>query len=450
MLRKILLSLFLFLSFFTSLFALTKNELLKDIYSLELRLEEIRSDYNDKANKLPGRVYKELNSDYAEMLDIANAAIWEAETDLYNARNSANTQEPDSASSDYYAAANSMDTARDKVDKIIYVDPNESESSSSSGDSSSSSSSDLPSSSSDSWTSSDPDTTKTEDQTTDQQTETTWTTTEKTQEETETTPTQQEPEPVDTTTEQNAVNDAQNNVDNAQEEVNKAQEELNKASETEEIKNLKEAQKAYEKWTPAYNAVQTEIDNKLKAETDALNNANTQLSNANTQLSEASTDLANSLMEWSLKQQMQWAQMLAEKALEKDSTCSKPPCQAAQEKAQKAKDAYDGSTESKNDITSRGFSISVNDLTPGLDVKGKTTKENVNYALWTIIQKMMMALWSLALLIMTIWGWYIVLHHWQDELLSKWKSIFMSWVYALVVALGSYYLVAILRYILFN
>jgi hypothetical protein len=82
--------------------------------------------------------------------------------------------------------------------------------------------------------------------------------------------------------------------------------------------------------------------------------------------------------------------------------------------------------------------------------KNNDTKQNVNYALGTIIQTLMIALWSLALLIMTVGAGYIVLHHGQDELLSKWKSIFMSWVYALVVALSSYYLVAIFRYILFQ
>jgi hypothetical protein len=56
------------------------------------------------------------------------------------------------------------------------------------------------------------------------------------------------------------------------------------------------------------------------------------------------------------------------------------------------KEAYASSDASKNDITSRGFSISVNDISPGMDVKGGNVKESVNYALGTIIQKMMMAL----------------------------------------------------------
>jgi len=51
---------------------------------------------------------------------------------------------------------------------------------------------------------------------------------------------------------------------------------------------------------------------------------------------------------------------------------------------------------------------------------------------------------------MSVGAGYMILHHGQDELLSKGKAIFMSGVYALVVALGSYYLVAIFRFILFK
>jgi hypothetical protein len=103
-----------------------------------------------------------------------------------------------------------------------------------------------------------------------------------------------------------------------------------------------------------------------------------------------------------------------------------------------------------SDVSSESFSIRVNDISPWMDIHWGDSKESVNFALWTIIQKLMIALWSLALLIMTIWAWYIILHNWQDELLSKWKSIFMSGVIALIVALSSYYIIAILSYILYK
>jgi hypothetical protein len=63
---------------------------------------------------------------------------------------------------------------------------------------------------------------------------------------------------------------------------------------------------------------------------------------------------------------------------------------------------------------------------------------------------LMIGLGSVSLLIMTIWAWYMIIFHGQDELLSKWKYIFMSWIIALVVALSSYYIVSLLRYLLYS
>lgn len=151
--------------------------------------------------------------------------------------------------------------------------------------------------------------------------------------------------------------------------------------------------------------------------------------------------------------------------LETDPNCRRPSCynlvdqiNDAQKKVEETtttyeadKKAYDEWPESAWDIRSPGYQISVNDISPWMKVEaGNTTSQNVNSVFGKIIKSMMILLWSLALLIMTIWGWYIILHHGQDELLSKWKSIFMSWVYALVVALSSYYLVDIFRNILYK
>lgn len=109
-----------------------------------------------------------------------------------------------------------------------------------------------------------------------------------------------------------------------------------------------------------------------------------------------------------------------------------------------------------DNLCSKDFIIEVNKISPWMEVKKKengwsyTTKENINSTLWTIIQKLMIALWSISLLIMTIWAWYMILYVWQDELLTKWKSIFKSWIISLVVALSSYYIIALVRYILYN
>lgn len=103
------------------------------------------------------------------------------------------------------------------------------------------------------------------------------------------------------------------------------------------------------------------------------------------------------------------------------------------------------------DITKESYKLETIKITPWMAPDSSyTTEQNFNFLLWTIIQKLMMVLWSISLFIMTIWTWYIILNAWQDELLSKWKTIVMSGIYALIVSIGSYYLVAILSYILYN
>ncbi len=106
-------------------------------------------------------------------------------------------------------------------------------------------------------------------------------------------------------------------------------------------------------------------------------------------------------------------------------------------------------TNDKGDLTSPGFQIKVNDISPWIKSEWSNTTQRVNWLLGTVIQKMMIALWSLSVLIMALWTWYIILHNWQDEILSKWKSIFMSWVYAMILALSAYYLISLIRFLLY-
>lgn len=86
----------------------------------------------------------------------------------------------------------------------------------------------------------------------------------------------------------------------------------------------------------------------------------------------------------------------------------------------------------------------------GNGLKWGSSKETINNMLGTLIQKLMIALWVIALLVMSIWAWYMIMYHWQDEYLSKWKNIFMWGVTALIVALCSYYLVNLVGYILYK
>jgi len=105
-------------------------------------------------------------------------------------------------------------------------------------------------------------------------------------------------------------------------------------------------------------------------------------------------------------------------------------------------------------INSDKFEIKVSDFVPGgkfiKDKKDKTSKETVDYILWFFIQKLMITLGSIALVIMTVWAGHMIIFYWQDELLSKWKSIFIAGITSLVVALSSYYLISLIRYILYS
>ena len=103
-----------------------------------------------------------------------------------------------------------------------------------------------------------------------------------------------------------------------------------------------------------------------------------------------------------------------------------------------------------DDITSKYFMIDVWDLAPGgSELAEDTAAETWINVLQTFIEKLMIAFWVLALLVMTIGWWYMVFYHGQDELLSKWKTIFTAWLIALVVALSAWILVEVVVYILY-
>lgn len=107
---------------------------------------------------------------------------------------------------------------------------------------------------------------------------------------------------------------------------------------------------------------------------------------------------------------------------------------------------------STNDIRKVDFMIDTTSLlwVNRLKDDGWNAKKTLNTTLWTIIQKLMIWLGSISLLIMSIWAWFMILYSGHDELLSKWKSIFNAWIIALVVALLSYYLVSLLRFVLYT
>lgn len=103
------------------------------------------------------------------------------------------------------------------------------------------------------------------------------------------------------------------------------------------------------------------------------------------------------------------------------------------------------------DITNSSFEINVWDFTPGWSSFIKdNTEDTVDAVLVTVLEKLLIVFGAFAVLIMTVGAWYMIIYHGQDEFLSKGKSIFMSGVIALVVALSAGVIVQLFAYILYS
>lgn len=105
-----------------------------------------------------------------------------------------------------------------------------------------------------------------------------------------------------------------------------------------------------------------------------------------------------------------------------------------------------------DDITKPDFMIDVNTISPGgeslvdPDWDGRVTVNNV---LTTVLNKLVVVFWVIAVFIMTIGAGYMIIYHGQDEFLSKGKSIFMSGIIALVIALSAGVIVNLFKYLLY-
>jgi len=103
-------------------------------------------------------------------------------------------------------------------------------------------------------------------------------------------------------------------------------------------------------------------------------------------------------------------------------------------------------TSADDDITSAGFTIDTSLFSPWWNDIEEPTAKNI---LLIIIEKLILAIWVVALFIMTIWAWYMIIYHWEDSLLTKWKNMFNSWLIALVLALSAELIVKFIAYLLY-
>lgn len=105
--------------------------------------------------------------------------------------------------------------------------------------------------------------------------------------------------------------------------------------------------------------------------------------------------------------------------------------------------------QASDDITSPEFTIPVGTFGSTNLIDTETPGWTVNNVLLTILEKLILVFWVFAIFIMTIGAGYMIIYHGQDEFLSKWKSIFMSGIIALSVALSAWFIVRLFALLLY-
>lgn len=104
-----------------------------------------------------------------------------------------------------------------------------------------------------------------------------------------------------------------------------------------------------------------------------------------------------------------------------------------------------------NCVFSPNYTLNVSSIwLKWFDTKASDTSWKVLKSIESIIWFLIIPFWWVAVFIMTIWAWYMVLSNWQDELLNKWKKIFIWWIVATVLALTSYIIVEFLKLLLYS
>lgn len=105
-----------------------------------------------------------------------------------------------------------------------------------------------------------------------------------------------------------------------------------------------------------------------------------------------------------------------------------------------------------NDFSSPGFMFSVKeffwiwkDVISWSDLE---TKSNNLFA--EIINILIVGMWVIALFVMVVGAWFMIFYNWQDEVLNKWKKMFMTGIIWLFLALSSYYIVALIKYFIYQ
>lgn len=115
---------------------------------------------------------------------------------------------------------------------------------------------------------------------------------------------------------------------------------------------------------------------------------------------------------------------------------------------------YDDSVYDTNpsNFSSTDFTINVSDFTPMWhdNIEGDTLKAKSESLLLEIIEVLMVSIWVISLLVVSIWAGYMIFYNWKEDFLTKWRNMIYTGLLALLIALSSFYIINLIRYILYN
>ena len=103
-----------------------------------------------------------------------------------------------------------------------------------------------------------------------------------------------------------------------------------------------------------------------------------------------------------------------------------------------------------NNLSSPNYMINTDNLGLGTSLKKDKAGETTENVLAEIVNKMLIALWSLALFMMTLGWWYMIFSHWNDEILGRWKALIIAWIVSIVVALSAWIIMRVTIYLLYS
>lgn len=112
--------------------------------------------------------------------------------------------------------------------------------------------------------------------------------------------------------------------------------------------------------------------------------------------------------------------------------------------------ATTGNAWTSGDLSTTNFMINVSEISPWWSgLIGSSAEATIENTLKRSIERLIIAISTIALLVMTIGAGYIILYAGEDERLTRGKTIFTGWLIAVGVSLLSWIMVQLVSYLLY-